>query len=54
MIISVRTIPRPRKARSSSSAMPNPMTRLTSTTETVSTIVVQIADRVSGSVNTVT
>ena len=47
-------MPRPRNVRSSSSAMPKPETRLTSTTDTVSTIVVQIADGVSGSVNTVT
>jgi hypothetical protein len=46
VIIIVRTMPRPRKARSSRSAMSVPSTRLTSTTAAVSRTVVKIALRV--------
>ena len=52
VIIIVRTAPRPRNLRSSSSAMSMPSTRLTSTTTTVSSIVTMIASRVLTSVST--
>ena len=51
VISRVRTTPRPRNLRSSSSARPSPSTRLTSTTVTVSTTVVDIDERSCGSVN---
>jgi hypothetical protein len=52
VIIIVRTTPRPRNFRSSSSAISNPRTRLIKTTPTVSRIVTQIAFRVFASVST--
>ena len=53
-IIIVRTTPRPKKVRSSSSAMSMPRTRLTATTVKVSRIVVHTALRMLGLVKTCT
>jgi hypothetical protein len=54
VIIMVRTTPRPRNLRSSSSAMPMPSRRLTRTTTTVRTMVTQMAWRMLTSVSTLT
>lgn len=48
----VRTMPRPRNARLSSSAMARPSARETATMDTVMTTVVPTAERNSPSVNT--
>jgi hypothetical protein len=51
-IIMVRTTPRPKNVRSSSSATSSPSTRLISTTATVSTTVVTIEERSAASDST--
>ena len=52
VIIMVRTTPRPRNARSSSSAIAKPSSKLTITTVAVSTMVKITDERSAGSVNT--